>query len=381
VKPLGEMTRSELIGHIKLLERVARVPAGSARQQRLESARRHKTAGRLQAALKELADIKTALDEHSIVAITDARGRITHVNEKFCAISQYSPEELLGQDHRIINSGLHPKEFFRDLWTTIARGKVWHGEIRNRAKDGTCYWVDTTIYPVLNSAGKPTQYIAIRTDITERVRLQQEILRVSAAEQRRIGHDLHDGLGQQLTAIEFMCHSLRAKLATNHPMLEKQAARICESLRETVAQTRTLSRGLTPVKPERGGLMEALGYLAEGTDALGRVKCHFQCPAPVFIEDSQVAEHLFRIAQEAVNNALKHGQPGSIRIELSRRNGETRLRVSDDGRGLPRFRKVAEGMGLQVMQHRANVVGGTLAIVSTPGRGVAVECLWCGKKT
>ena len=375
------MTRSELIGHIQLLERTAPVAAGSARAQRLNAARRHESAGRLQAALKELADIKAALDEHSIVAITDARGRITHVNEKFCAISKYSPDELIGQDHRIINSGLHPKEFFRDLWTTIARGKVWHGEIRNRARDGSHYWVDTTIYPILNSRGKPAQYIAIRTDITERVRLQQEILRASATEQRRIGQDLHDGLGQQLTALEFMCHSLRTNLATNHPLLEKQAAKICESLREAIAQTRALSRGLTPVKPERGGLMEALNYLAEGTDALGHVKCRFKCPAAVFVEDPQVAEHLFRIAQEAVNNALKHGQPGAIQIELSRRNGETRLRVCDDGRGLPRFQKVAKGMGLQVMQHRANVVGGTLAIVSAPGCGVTVECLLSGKKT
>jgi PAS domain S-box-containing protein len=141
----------------------------------------------LLATLKEVGDYKHALDESAIVAITDQRGVITHANDNFCRIAKYSREELIGQDHRIINSGYHSKDFFRQMWQTISSGKVWKGEIRNKAKDGQFYWVDTSIIPFLNYEGRPYQYLAIRFDITER-KVAEDV----RAANRRLEAEVHD---------------------------------------------------------------------------------------------------------------------------------------------------------------------------------------------
>ncbi|HTR29564.1 MAG TPA: ATP-binding protein [Puia sp.] len=134
----------------------------------------------------EIADYKYALDESAIVAITNQKGIITHVNQNFCKISKYDANELLGKDHRIINSGFHPKEYIRDIWVTIANGRIWKGELKNKAKDGSFYWVDTTIVPFLGEDNKPYQYVAIRADITGRKRVEEAYLKLNEDLERRI---------------------------------------------------------------------------------------------------------------------------------------------------------------------------------------------------
>src|SRR5215468_5307906 len=261
----------------------------------------------LRESLKEIADIKFALDQSTIVAITDQRGIITYVNDEFCRISKYSREALLGQDHRIINSGYHPKEFIRDLWTTIASGEVWKGELRNRAQDGSIYWVDTTIVPFLNQQGKPYQYVAIRHDITQ-LKLAEEQIRLQTIELQRAAQlsfigELAAGLAHEvknpLAGIQGAVDILIRRRDANDPEREAlegirhEVTRIDATVRALLdrARPRALSTVETSLVKLTSKAVTMARSQAIGAAALGRrIQIEFEPPEQDIIVNADAAQ-------------------------------------------------------------------------------------------
>jgi signal transduction histidine kinase len=215
------------------------------------------------------------------------------------------------------------------------------------------------------------EVLAIVRDVTERKRLEKEILEISSREQQRIGQDLHDGLGQHLTGITFLSKALEHKLAAKSLEEAAEAAEIGRLVMQALSQTRNLARGLFPVELEQDGLVSALQELASNVERLYRIKCRFECAAGVQITNNLLATHVFRIVQEAINNSVKHGKAQNVAIALSTDASQFQLRIEDDGAGFKPGART-EGLGLKIMQYRARRIGGHFTIQPGPRGGTAV---------
>lgn len=219
------------------------------------------------------------------------------------------------------------------------------------------------------------QQRALEAARAEHARLEREVLAASERERHSIGADLHDGLGQLLTGLELMCTGLKADLTPSQPETARRLDQMCAMLREAVTQTRYLAHGLVPVGDAPDALQNGLSALALRAGRLGRTQVEFQCDEPVELNDVVAAGHLYRIAQEAVNNALKHAQAGRITIRLLREAEGIRLEVADDGIGMLVANK-GQGAGLGLMRYRAGLIGARFDSSPRPGAGVTVSCHW-----
>ncbi len=232
---------------------------------------------------------------------------------------------------------------------------------------------DLAVEPVRDPAGKIVGITGAAMDITESKRLEREVLQISELEQRRIGQDLHDGICQHLAGIELMSQVLEQNLEKKSKLQAAQAQKISMHVRDVIGQTRSLARGLSPLVLESEGLMAALDELAANTEKLFGVQCRFACPMPVEIHQLITATHLFRIAQEAVTNAVKHGKSTEIEISLERKLDKLVLTVRDNGSGFSQSPGGTKGMGLRIMQYRAGMIGATL-LFQKQNKGAAVVC-------
>jgi PAS domain S-box-containing protein len=337
----------------------------------------------MEKSLKELSEINNALDSATIFAKTDKYGVINYVNDKFCEISQYSREELIGNRFNMLSGHYHSKSFFDTLWEAISSGKIWNNEIKNRAKDGSYYWLDATVVPVLDAEGTPVQYIAIYTDVTQRFKQtinEQKIKTASIIEgqekeRRKIARELHDGLGQMLTALKFNIEGLKELPDKNEKL---KLDEIKKMLFETIAEVRKISFNLMPSVLNDFGIAPAFKHLSELVSRSSNINVVFENTSKIERLPKTLEINLYRIMQEALNNAIKYAEADEVKVKLKNNDEFLQLEIADNGKGFTASKVKSKskldlsGNGITNIQERTSLIDGNFRIETAPGEGTKI---------
>jgi PAS domain S-box-containing protein len=322
---------------------------------------------------KMRAILNTAVD--GIITI-DERGIIESFNAAAERLFGHRAEEVIGRNV----SMLMPEPYHSEhdgyignyLRTGLAKIIGVGREVFGLRKDGTTFPMDLAVSEV--KIGDRRLFTGIVRDLTVRKRMERELLEISDREQRRIGQDLHDGLGQVLAGVGFMVSALQQRLSSRGADETDDAKQISELVTQAIAHARGMAHGLHPVRNVEAGLMTALEELCKHVERVYRVHCAFRCDEPVLVDDSVRATHVYRIAQEAMNNALRHGKAKCLTIALTRQDAEATLIVADDGTGFTDGPTIRKGMGLQIMRYRAAVIGAVISFRPGTSGGTVVMC-------
>ena len=371
MKEYAHLTRAELIARLHALES-AKVPGESGFNEPVRSSSKDRrtlgdTDERLRAILQTAVEGIITIDEHGIVESMNPAAEKTF---------GFKAEEVIGKNVSILMPSPYREEHDSYLGSYLRSGHakiIGIGrEVVGQRKDGTVFPMDLAVSEVrLTDRRLFTGFVR---DITERKRLEREILEISDQERRRIGQDLHDGLCQHLAGIELMSQVLQQKLAAKSKAGAARAGEIARHVREAIGQTRSLARGLSPVTLESEGLASALRELAANTEKMFGIACRVECAQAVPNSATAAGMHLYRIAQEAVSNAIKHGKATEVVIRLQPANQRLALSITDNGSGFPKAIPRNDGMGLRIMRYRAGMIDGLLSIDQNPTGGTVVSC-------
>ena len=332
---------------------------------------------RAEAALQSEGDLLSGILDTvgALVAVLSSSGEIIRFNRACEMLSGHTSDDVRGRPFWELFPTAEESERCRAYLAALRpgqRGEGYEGDWIGR--DGSRRRIAWSATSLSGDGPEASHIITTGIDVTERKQMEQALLEISTREQRMIGQDLHDGLGQHLTGIAFMSKVLAQQLAEERTPQAEQARKIVRLVNEAINKTRQLARGLLPVFSEADGLMSALKQWTDEIEDLFRISCRFQCPEPIPIRDIGLATHLYHIAQEAVNNAVKHGSPTRIILSLTRENGAGILTVEDNGVGIADPATPHPGLGLRIMSYRANMVGGTLELRRGASGGTVVCC-------